>query len=174
MSGDHGSADGPVAYRALIGRFATGVGIVTAAHAGRRLAMTANSITSISLEPRLLLASFMHDSETGAAVRGSGRFGLSILEAERGRDIARRCAGKLDPQEGDDQLAEIATCTGPDGLALIEGALECLTCSVEQIHSVGDHDIVVARARRVPEAEAAGEPLVLYEGTFWRLGEPPS
>ena len=173
-SGDAGGPVDPGSYRAAIGRFATGVTIVTATHRGRRLAMTANSITSISLEPRLVLASFMHESDTGAAVRSSGRFGLSVLEAELGRDIARRCAGKLDPQEGDDQLAGIATYTAPDGLALIDGALECLICSVEQIHTVGDHDVVIGRAERVPEAEAPGEPLVFYNGGFWRLGRAPS
>ena len=77
-------------------------------------------------------------------------------------------------KEGDDQLAGIATYTAPDGLALIDGALECLICSVEQIHTVGDHDVVIGRAERVPEAEAPGEPLVFYNGGLWRLGRAPS
>ena len=159
------------AYREMIGRFATGVGVVTAAHAGQRFAMTANSITSVSVSPRLLLASFMRDSETGAAVRKSGRFGLSILEADTGPSVARRCAVKLDPHDGDDQLAGIATYVGPDGIPLIQGALECFVCAVEQLHSIGDHDVAIGRAVRVPEAEAVGEPLVFYEGSFWLLDE---
>ncbi len=172
----HQTADpiDPAAYRRMIGRFATGVAIVTAAQGDQRFAMTANSITSVSREPLLVLASFMRDSDTGAAVRRSGRFGLSILEAEGGRELASRCAGKLEPSEGTDQLTGVATCLGPDGVPLIDGALECLLCTVEQIHTIGDHDVAIGRGQRVPEAEGPGEPLVFYDGGFWRLGVPSS
>ena len=176
MTGPYADADpnaqvDPQAYREMIGRFATGVGIVTAEYAGQRFAMTANSITSVSTNPLLVLASFMRESETGAAVSRSGRFGLSILEAQAGRDIAKRCAGKLDPRRAEDQLTGIATYRGPDGIPLIEGALECMVCAVEQLHAIGDHDVVIGRASRVPEAEAKGEPLVFYDGRFWSLEE---
>lgn len=155
----------------MIGRFATGVGIVTANWSGERYAMTANSITSVSTEPLLVLASFMRESDTGDAVRRSARFGLSILEAERGREIAQRCAGKRDLTAAQDQLDGLATVAGPGGVPLITGALECLVCVVEQIHAIGDHDVVIGRATRVAEAEGAGEPLVFYDGSFWRLGD---
>ena len=161
----------PGEYRSLIGRFATGVGIVTAHHGERRYAMTANSITSASADPPLVLVSFMRESDTGDAVRRSGRFGVSILEAEQGRAIAGRCARKLDPQESGNQLSGISTHEGPDRVPLIAGALECMACVVDQIHTIGDHDVVIGRAVRVPESEAPGEPLVFYDGRFWRLDQ---
>lgn len=165
----------PADYRKLIGLFATGVGIVTATHGGRRFAMTANSITSASTDPLLVLVSFMRDSDTGEAVHRSARFGLSVLEAERGESIARKCAAKLDPSDLGDQLTGIPTHEGPGGIPLIAGALECLACVVEQTHAVGDHDVVIARAERVVEPEAPeAEPLVFYDGSFWRLDERAS
>lgn len=168
-SGDARPVD-PADYRRLIGLFATGVGIVTATHRGRRFAMTANSITSASTDPLLVLVSFMRDSDTGEAVHRSARFGLSVLEAQRGETVARKCARKLDPGDPGDQLTGIPTHEGPGGLPLIAGALECLVCTVEQTHAMGDHDVVIARAERVVEAEAPdAEPLVFYDGAFWRL-----
>lgn len=160
----------PADYRKLIGLFATGVGIVTATHRGRRFAMTANSITSASSEPLLVLVSFMRDSDTGEAVHRSARFGLSVLGAEQGEVLARRCASKLDPGDQGDQLTGVPTYEGPGGIPLIAGALECLACAVEQTHAIGDHDVVIARAERVAAPEAPdAEPLVFYDGGFWRL-----
>ncbi len=158
----------PRLYRELIGKFATGVGVVTALLSEGQYAMTANSITSVSLTPPLVLVSFMRDSDTGQAVRESGRFGLSILDSAGGREVARLCAGKLSA-EGDNQLAALPTQTGPHDLPLIEGAIECLVCSVEQIHTVGDHDVVIARTESVPAAQGSGEPLVFFDGSFWQL-----
>lgn len=163
----------PALYRELIGKFATGVGVVTALLGEREFAMTANSITSVSLDPLLVLVSFMRDSDTGQAVRKSGRFGLSVLDSVHGRDIARACARKL-ATDTDTQLAGVSTYRGHDGAILVEGALECLACTVEQIHAVGDHDVVIARTERVPAAQGDGRPLVFFDGSFWELDRPVS
>jgi flavin reductase (DIM6/NTAB) family NADH-FMN oxidoreductase RutF len=158
----------PRLYRELIGNFATGVGVVTALLGEQQYAMTANSITSVSLAPPLVLVSFMRDSDTGRAVHKSGRFGLSILDSADGRDVARLCAGKLSA-EGDNQLDALPTHIGPHDLPLIDGAIECLVCSVEQIHTVGDHDVVIARTEPVPAAQGSGDPLVFFDASFWQL-----
>ena len=162
----------PDEYRSLIGLFATGVGIVTARYGDRRYAMTANSITSASTDPLLVLVSFMRESDTGKAVSRSGRFGLSVLETKYGRAVARHCASKHNQSESVDQLADLSTCEGPHGIPLINGALECLTCIVEQTHSVGDHDVAFGRATRVPECQGIGEPLIFYDSQFWQLDQP--
>ena len=162
----------PRLYRELIGKFATGVGVVTALHGERPYAMTANSITSVSLVPMLVLVSFMRDSDTGRAVHKSGRFGLSILDSADGREIARVCTGKLSA-DGDNQLAAIPTYTGPHDLRFIHGAIECLVCTVEQIHTIGDHDVVIARTEPVPAAQGTGDPLVFFDGSFWQLAQVP-
>ncbi|MEZ5099896.1 MAG: flavin reductase family protein [Thermoleophilia bacterium] len=155
------------AYRRTIGRFATGVSVLTAAHDGRRFAMTANSITSVSLEPPLVLACFMQDSDTGRAIRASGFFGLNVLDALRGEALARRFARKAEGDE--DQLAGVDVHEGPHGLPLLEGCLEHLVCRVDCVHVVGDHDVVVAHAECVDLPPAGSEPLVWYAGGFWAL-----
>ncbi len=158
-----------LAYRAAIGRFATGVAIVTAVHGGRRLAMTANSLTSVSVEPRRILVCFMHDSDTGLAVRDTRSFALNVLAATQGPELARKCARKAEPAE--DQLEGVPTSALPNGLPLIDGCLEHLLCTVEQTHVVGDHDVVIARAELVRQPGTSSEPLVFYNGGFWRVVE---
>jgi flavin reductase (DIM6/NTAB) family NADH-FMN oxidoreductase RutF len=67
------------AMRRTMGRFLTGVAIVTAEHEGEQVGMTINSLTSISLEPPILMISLNFNTRTGDAVLGSGRFAVSIL-----------------------------------------------------------------------------------------------
>jgi flavin reductase (DIM6/NTAB) family NADH-FMN oxidoreductase RutF len=160
----------PLEFRRAIGRFATGVTVITATHGGRRYAMTANSVTSASIDPPLVLVCFMHDSETGSAVRASGTFALNVLRAEGGRELARSCARKLAP--GEDQLAGVATTSGPGGLPLLDDALEQLACTVVQATVVGDHEVVLARAEPIAPVAADADPLVFYRGAFWRLATP--
>ena len=159
----------PLAYRAAIGRFATGVAIVTALHGERRLAMTANSLTSVSVEPRRILVCFMHDSGTGRAVRETRSFALNILDATHGPELARRCARKAELDE--DQLADVPTSPGPRGLPLIDGCLEHLVCTVERTHVVGDHDVVIAAAKPAKQARTGSAPLVFYDGGFWHVAD---
>ena len=154
-------------YRRAIGRFATGVTLITAVHDDRQLTMTANSLSSVSLDPPLVLVCFMHDSETGAAVRNTSRFALNVLDAEHGPGIAKRCAQKA--AAGDDQLSDVPTHPGPFGMPLIEGALECLSCEVETIHTIGDHDVAVAHTTHLEPPRLGSEPLIFYEGTFRAL-----
>ena len=77
-------------FRALIGRFATGVTVITSEHKGRRFATTANSLTSVSLQPLIILVCFAKNSETRRAVMESSKFGVSVLDAERGEALSRR------------------------------------------------------------------------------------
>lgn len=156
------------AYRQAIGRFATGVSIITAVHDGRCYAMTANALTSVSLDPILLLVCFMRDSDTGAAIRSSGFFGLNILEATRGETIARRCARKLEP--GEDQLEGLELVDGPQGLPLIAGCLGHVVCRVERILEAGDHNVVIASVEEFEESDThEADPIVFFAGRFWRL-----
>lgn len=155
------------AYRRTIGRFATGVSVLTAAHEGRRFAMTANSITSVSLDPPLVLACFMQDSDTGHAIAATGFFGLNVLEAGRGEQLARRFARKV--EAGEDQLAGVEVLDGPHGLPLLGDCLEHLVCKVDRVHVVGDHDVVVAHAESVDAPRVETQPLIWYAGGFWEL-----
>jgi flavin reductase (DIM6/NTAB) family NADH-FMN oxidoreductase RutF len=151
---------------------AAGVTIVTAVHDGRRYGMTASALTSVSLEPPLLLVCFARDSDTGRAVRASGRFGVCVLDAARGREIAERCARKL--TAGEDQLAGLVLDEGGTGVPLLAGSLASFACRLERVVEAGERDVVVGEVERLSEAPAeAGEPLVWFAGAYRRVAPLP-
>jgi 3-hydroxy-9,10-secoandrosta-1,3,5(10)-triene-9,17-dione monooxygenase reductase component len=108
-----------------MGQFATGVAVITAADAtGRPFGGTADAISSLSLDPPLVLASLRRESETLAALRDTGRFAVNVLEAG-GRELSDRFA----PRD--------------HGVPVLDGALAVLTCRVHEIADGGDHVIVI-------------------------------
>jgi len=131
----------PALFRDAIGRFATGVTVMTTLHDGEPHGMTANAVSSVSLEPVLVLVCVDQGTEMCRLVRESGVFALSILAAEQ-RDVSERFA---DPQRplGDEMFAGIGTTTGVTGSPILTGTLAHLDCRVWAIHPGGDHDIVV-------------------------------
>ncbi|WP_380166099.1 flavin reductase family protein [Jannaschia sp. R86511] len=160
---------GPVgrdAYRAAMGRFATGVTIVTAR--GRHPhAMTANSLASVSLDPPTLLVCVEQDARVHDAVVDDGRFGVSVLGADQAR-ISDWLASRGRPLVG--QLDQVPTVTGAVlGLPLVAGALAQLECEVSAVHPAGDHSIVVGTVRGLTLPEHQDDPLVWFASAYRRL-----
>lgn len=159
---------GAAAYRPAIGRFATGVALVTTVWQERRYAMTASAVTSVSLDPILLLVCLAHDSETGRAVRSSGVFGLSVLSGARGREIAERCAQTTGSDL--DQLEGVPLKKVDEGPPLLEGALAHVTCEVEQTFDGGSHDVVVGSVTSIgTDDRDLDDPLVYFDARYRRL-----
>jgi flavin reductase (DIM6/NTAB) family NADH-FMN oxidoreductase RutF len=152
------------AYRHVMGHFATGVTVITAMHDGDIHGMTANAITSVSLEPILLLVCFMKGAHTGAAVRASGRFMINVLH-EKQQAVAQQYARSIK-----DGPVPLAPERGLDGVPFLPGALAYLRCQVDSVVSAGDHDIVLARVEAC--SARAGGPLLYYRGTYHTLGAP--
>ncbi|MCY4088286.1 MAG: flavin reductase family protein [Actinomycetia bacterium] len=158
-------AAGAAAYRPAIGRFATGVALVTTVWQERRYAMTASALTSVSLDPILLLVCLARDSQTRPAVRSSGVFGLSVLSGPRGREIAERCARSADPDL--DQLEGIPLRYGDGGLPVLEGALAWAVCTVTQTLDSGSYDIAVATVDSIgTDDRDLDDPLVYFDGSY--------
>lgn len=153
-------------YRAAMGRFATGVTVVTAR--GRHPhAMTANSVASVSLDPPLLLVCIEQDARVHDAVVEDGRFGVSVLAEGQGR-ISDWLATRGRPLVG--QLAQVPTMTGEVlGVPLVTGSLAMLECEVTATHPAGDHTIVVGAVRGLTLPEHEGEPLVWFASAYRRL-----
>jgi flavin reductase (DIM6/NTAB) family NADH-FMN oxidoreductase RutF len=157
----------PVAYRRAAGHFATGVTVVTTRHDGVDYAMTANSFTSVSLTPLLVLVSIEKAARFHDAVLASGVIGVSVLSTEqeklsrwfatRGRPVDARAAG-FAHHEGSDT-----------GVVLFDDSLATLECRVQAAHEAGDHTLVVAEvvAFALPQPDA--EPLVFYDGGYRTL-----
>ena len=148
-------------YRRLMGNWATGVSLVTATGSEGPFGATANSVTSLSLEPPLLLVCFDLEARTLVAVRESGRFCVNMLSAEQ-EQISRRFALKTEMAE---KFAELAY-RDEDGVPVLEQCLAYVVCEVEQELQAGDHVIVIGRpVRGVQDDEK--HPLIFFRGAYW-------
>ena len=151
----------PDEFRELIGHFATGVTIVTAFHDGEPFGTTASAVTSLSLEPPMLLICMNKESATGRAVAATERFAVNIL-GEGQVELAERFA-----QKGGDKFTGVPTTPGESGQPLIDDALATLECRVVERTTGGTHVVFFGEV----EAGSArdGAPLAYYRGRFGTL-----
>ena len=154
------------ALREVMGRFATGVTIVTTAdEAGRPFGTTANAVSSVSLRPPLVLACLREESETLAALRERGRFAINILHRSQSglSDRFARRAHSETWREVDHRLS--------DGVPVLGGTIATLDCALHDIADGGDHAVVVGRVVEVeaPAHSEQLEPLLVYAGGYRAL-----
>ena len=144
-------------FRAALGRFATGVTVVTCQSQLGPLGMTVNSFASLSLTPPLVLWSPAKSSSRHQAFVDAERFVVHVLGSEQ-EDTCRQFASGGLNFEG----LELSECDG--GAPLIQGCLAHFECSRYAVHNGGDHTIIVGKV----EAAAAkdGKPLVFAGGAF--------
>jgi len=161
------AADGPSAspsadeFRDAIGRFASGVTVITATDGERSVGTTASAVTSLSVEPPMALICLNRSSKTGTAVNGSRRFAINVLR-EGQEELAKLLATK-DPRKFDDVVVE----TGRHGQPLLTEALAKLECDVVETMIGGTHVVFVGGVRSVAVDE--GLPLAYFRGSFGRL-----
>jgi 3-hydroxy-9,10-secoandrosta-1,3,5(10)-triene-9,17-dione monooxygenase reductase component len=145
-----------------MGRFPTGVTVVTAMSPDGPVGMTANAVTSLSLEPLLLLVCFANEARTLPVVQATRRFGVNVLAADQ-EALARRFAGKLPETE---KFSGVPY-TLDDGVPVIEGTHAWLGCDLERLVPGGDHTIGIGAVRAAEVG--VGDPLVWYAGGYGAL-----
>jgi flavin reductase (DIM6/NTAB) family NADH-FMN oxidoreductase RutF len=156
-------------FRAVMSRFATGVVIVTCVQDGFDHAMTANSFTSVSLDPPLVLVCVENDSRFHEAITEVGSWSVSVLdEKQRGR--ARWFATRGRPLVGQFDSTP-TTRSDVTGALTLDGALVTLECRTTAIHPAGDHDIVVGEVLGLRTLRPDGEPLLYFRSGFRTLGD---
>lgn len=152
----------PEAFRDAIGHFASGVTVITAAHGGRHFGSTASAVSSLSLEPPMLLVCLNRQSSTGRAVGEAGHFAVNVLAHDQGT-VARRFASKAD-----DKFAGLEVTTGEGGVPLLADALAQYECRVVEHVTGGTHSVFLAEVDRARTREG-GAPLAYFRGEFGRL-----
>lgn len=148
-----------LAFRDVLGHFATGVTIITATDQGEQVGMSANSFTSVSLDPPLVAFCAAHSSTTYPRIRQAGHFCVNVL-AEHQAEVAR-----LFSVRGVDRFSAIEWTASPTGAAIIEGSLAWVDCEIFAEHVAGDHVIVVGKVVAC-EAYAMRHPLLFFRGSF--------
>ena len=150
-------------FRSVLGRFASGVSIVTARDdAGADHGMTVSAFTSVSLEPPLVLVCIDHAASMHNLLLEHPRFGISVLSSEQ-EAYSRRFA--TDPDTG--RFDGIAYSRGDSGVVLLDNSLAHIECRVVQHHDAGDHTIFVAEVERAEARQ--GRPLLYYRGGYAQL-----
>jgi flavin reductase (DIM6/NTAB) family NADH-FMN oxidoreductase RutF len=153
----------PTRYREVVGSFATGVAIVTADGPDGPAGLTTNAVSSLSLEPTLLLVCFDNDSRTLPVVRASQRFAVNVLRAGQ-EDLAKVFASKRVAEE----KFEAVTHTVAHGVPVLDHALAWLACDLAALHPAGDHTIGIGRVTQLYSDET-GDPLLFFRGRFGRF-----
>lgn len=150
--------------RNALGRFATGVCLITAVtDEGEPLALTANSFSSVSLDPPLVLWNLQNNSEVFAVYSGAKHYAINVLAGNQ-QELSSRYARK-----GDHVLDPEHFTLGENGGApIINDALVSFECTLDATHPGGDHLIIVGRVDAM-NVRPEGEPLVFYSGAYRAL-----
>jgi 3-hydroxy-9,10-secoandrosta-1,3,5(10)-triene-9,17-dione monooxygenase reductase component len=150
-------------YRDTIGRFPTGVAVVTAMGPAGPAGMTTNAVASLSLDPLLLIVCFETRSRTLDVVRSSRRFAVNILRAGDEELAAVFASKRVAPEK-------FAALTGhrwreEHGLPVLDRALAWIACELRELMPGGDHEIGVGEVIGTGAGEE-GDPLVFYRGRY--------
>lgn len=155
--------DAARAFRACLGQFATGVTVVTCrSSAGYRCGITANSFSSVSLEPPLILWNIAKASNSLQDFLAADHFAVHILTAAQeslSRHFARTDHTLFDNVEYSDS---------EHGVPLLPGCLAVFECSTHRIVEAGDHHIILGHVDRFSWERA--EPLLFFSGSYRDLG----
>lgn len=150
-------------FRDALGCFATGVTIITAMDPqGNPIGLTANSFTSVSLDPPLLLVCVANNAGSAAVLRGAERFAVNVLQIGQ-QPTSNRFAGK-----GEDRFANTPWETGEFGTPVLTGSLSSFECARDAVHDGGDHFILVGRVLKAM-FEPRRDPLLYFRGKYRRL-----
>jgi flavin reductase (DIM6/NTAB) family NADH-FMN oxidoreductase RutF len=154
------------AFRQAAAQFATGVAVIAFDIAGEVRAMTANSFTSVSLDPPLVLFCVQKGSRTGAVVREADRFSVNVL-GDHQRDLSAYFAGAWVAPEPPRHGFTIW-----EGAPRLHGCIAVFSCQRRGVYEGGDHWIVVGEVVGVDRQEHDRRPLLFYDGGYVALETP--
>jgi 3-hydroxy-9,10-secoandrosta-1,3,5(10)-triene-9,17-dione monooxygenase reductase component len=151
-------------FRDVLGRFASGVTVVTAISGGAPVGLTCQSFSSVSLNPPLVLFIPAKTSRAWPAIQRSGKFCVNFL-ADGQAELSNQMASK-----GVDKFADVAWTPAPaTGSPLIHDTLAYVDCQIQSVHEAGDHYVVIGRVLDLglPEEDSGiDQPLLFFRGQY--------
>ncbi len=154
-------------FRRVLGHLPTGVCVVAAFDGDEPIGMSVNSMTSVSLEPPLVLVCPARTSTTWPAIRAAGGFCLSVMAGHHEQICRAFAARNTDRFAG----VEWHPRTGGPGL---DEAVAWLECKIHAEHAAGDHTIVVSEVLGAEASQQAADPLVFFRGRYGSFAKPRS
>jgi len=151
-------------FRQLLGRFATGVTVVTTRGAsGDPVGMTASSVASVSLDPPLVLVSVDREHEMHAALEAAPYFVMNVLAADQ-ETLSRRFAG-----DEANRFSGVGFHLNKQGIAVLDGVLAHIECERQSVIPAGDHTVFIGLV--IGGSVTDGRPLLYYRGGYAGLRE---
>lgn len=152
----------PLEFRSIIGHLATGVTVITTAAGEELQGMTANAVTSLSLDPVMILICVDKGSHTHRLLTSSGVFAVNIL-GEHQEEVSRLFAKRAEPEQG--TLRGQKFRLGETGAPILEDCLAFIECRVAEVLTGGDHSIFLGEV--VDEGVVNDvKPLLFFRGQY--------
>ena len=157
-------------FRDVLGRFASGVTVVTSMSGGEPVGMTCQSFSSVSLEPPLVLFIPAKSSRSWPLIQRAGRFCVNLLAADQA-GLSNTMASR-----GADKFADVGwSPSAVTGSPMLHGALAHIDCTIHAAHEAGDHYVVIGRVVDLVEGDVGGDgtdpdPLLFYRGEYRTTG----
>lgn len=164
-----GAGPTPAEFRATMGRFATGVTVVTTVADGVPHGMTANAFCSVSLDPMLVLVCVDRRASMWSFLERADTFAVSVLAADQ--EHLSVWFASPDRPSGAPQFAEVAwRPAAVSGSPLLEGSVATVDCRIAAVHDGGDHAIVVGEVLAL-DSDPTRSPLVWFGGAYHAMAE---
>jgi flavin reductase (DIM6/NTAB) family NADH-FMN oxidoreductase RutF len=154
-------------FRRVMGHFVTGVTVVSAFDAERPFGITVNALSSVSLDPPLVMVALDRRRFLTPIVRAAGRYAVNILSEEQ--QAMSDCFAGAPVEPGREAFCGARWHAGPTGLPLIDGAIATLECSVVETFSAGDHDLFIGRVDNLANDRQQAMPLLYYRRRYLRI-----
>lgn len=151
--------------RQIFGRLATGITVVTTVADGQPWGMTANAVTSLSLDPPLVLVAVGKHGKSAAKFKAGDCFAVNILRDDQ------EPASRSFATDGQAGFAEFKHATAVTGAPIFETSLGYVDCRLKEILPGGDHDIFVGEI--VAGESRDGQPLLYFAGKYAQLAAAP-
>ncbi len=146
-------------FRDVLGRYASGVTVITTVHGGKPVGMTCQSFTSVSLDPPLVAFLPMKTSRAFAAIQLSRRFCVNFLAADQA-DTSNHFASRIE-----DKFDGVEWTPTQGGVPLLNGVAGWVDCVVESVYEAGDHYLVIGRVEDLGVGES-DDPLLFHRGQY--------
>jgi flavin reductase (DIM6/NTAB) family NADH-FMN oxidoreductase RutF len=158
---------GPDVFRRVLGHFVTGVTVVTALDGDQPFGITVNALSSVSLEPPLVMVALDRRRFLTPIVRAAGRYAVNVLSEDQ--QALSDCFAGAPVTPGRDHFCGAAWHPGTLGLPLLDGAIATLECTVVQTFSAGDHDLFIGRVETLASEPDHPMPLLYYRRRYLRI-----
>jgi 3-hydroxy-9,10-secoandrosta-1,3,5(10)-triene-9,17-dione monooxygenase reductase component len=157
----------PDRFRRVMGHFVTGVTVVTTLDGDEPQGITVNALSSVSLEPPLVMVALDRRRFITPSVREAARFAVNVLSEDQQALSDCFAGAPVDP--GRDLFCGAAWTPGSTGLPLIDGAIATIECTVVQRFQAGDHELFIGRVDAMANAEPHPMPLLYYRRQYLRI-----